>query len=257
MKLFSPTFSPSASEERGCAFVLSAFSFQLSKRLIGYQEGRERERQRERERERVSNGWDMRGRVELGEERWPEALEVFREAWSRITAPAEYGELPRDPLGGLRATRWERSEPKAKLLNKPRASLVMERVPLATKSDAKVEQEDGTLWETEECECDDDNACLSLTGAKDQMSQHYYDFHILYNASFRVPELFLLGYREGMMTLAWMSLLLSLSLSLSLSLARSNCGNRQNSPSNTDNVQIYLSVCLSIYLVRWKCLDFG
>ena len=138
-------------------------------------------------------------RVELGEERWLEALEAFQGAWSRITAePYQCGDCL------LRATRWERSEPKAKLLSKPRASLVMERVPLTATSKEESGRERAAgeeggeaqhrakLWEATEEETDDD--CLSLAHPS---PQHYYDFHILYNSSFRVPELFLLGYRAG------------------------------------------------------------
>ena len=123
----------------------------------------------------------------LPEEAWEKAAREFQSAWSRI-ADVEGGDRPR----------WEMRESKAGTLRTKTTYLCLERVPVATDSpldpDQAEEEVDSSpdqgLWE---CRPDEEveDGVVDAAG----MKPHVYDFHVVYNSSFSVPELFIKGSR--------------------------------------------------------------
>jgi len=144
------------------------------------------------------------------ETRWEEAAGHFAEAWSRVGAlAAGAGPQPTTQADGddhshLRHD-WQIRRAKSRLVDN--AYLALERVPFAaattapsdTAGDARGQEGGSELWEVrgDAASGESEEDVSTLPAPSSSQAVHYYDFHLVYNAAYQVPEVFLTGYGGG------------------------------------------------------------
>ena len=130
-------------------------------------------------------------RVELAEERWPAASAAFQEAWNEALRGSEGG-----GLFGRAARGWEVRIGKAGAgaLRNEHRYLCLERVPLFLDKGDRDDGGEVDLWESSDTE-DCDSVLEASTSSSRAADVHYFDFHVLYNAGYQVPEVFFHGRR--------------------------------------------------------------